>query len=164
MFWNFIYYFWPSFLLFRRLIIWPKIKIKATPAMMKNKSALIIWPAHLLAAIILPARSRSKRKQNKYLAGKNNRPIFHTKQEKSSCNVTTLTMERLIAWLFLRAKRPEQSGGRSGSKIKTRRPKMKRKERRAHKIIGRQQINKEQRRINSGPKQRRRSKNNNGRY
>ena len=45
--------------------------------MMKNKSALIIWPAHLLAAIILPARSRSKRKQNKYLAGKNKRPISY---------------------------------------------------------------------------------------
>ena len=49
--------------------------------MMKNKSALIIWPAHLLAAIILPARSRSKRKQNKYLAGKNNRPIFQRRRK-----------------------------------------------------------------------------------
>ena len=64
-------------------------------------------------------------------------PIFHTKQEKSSCNVTTLTMERLIAWLFLRAKRPEQSGGRSGSKIKTRRGQKIKIEKCAVKIIAR---------------------------
>lgn len=69
----------------------------------------------IILFLFLPREKTQKQKPT----GKNKYKI--PKQEKSSCNVTTLTMERLIAWLFLRAKRPEQSGGRSGSKIKTRR-------------------------------------------
>ena len=84
---------------------------------MKNKMAENnnIRRLLIILFLFLPREKTQKQKPT----GKNKYKI--PKQEKSSCNVTTLTMERLIAWLFLRAKRPEQSGGRSGSKIKTRR-------------------------------------------